>query len=83
MADGNDMFNDLKFEELIENKTPFEQFLARTVRDIQKECNARKYCPASFALSKRQVAAGIGSVTGISTIIYTAIEVIKKITVGG
>ena len=79
MAD-NDMSKDLAFEKLIKDFSPAEQFLARELRDVKRECETRKTCyPApALIMSKKAIAGGIGGVGLVATIINIAIEVIRN-----
>ena len=77
---GNGMSSDLAFEKLIKDFSPAEQFLARELRDVKKECETRKTCyPApALVMSKKMLAGGVGGVGVIATIINIVIEVMKN-----
>lgn len=77
---GNGMSSDLAFEKLIKDFSPAEQFLARELRDVKKECETRKTCyPApALIMSKKAIASGVGGVGVIATIINITIELLRN-----
>ena len=77
---GNGMSSDLAFEKLIKDFSPAEQFLARELRDVKRECEARKTCypPPAIIMSKKAIAGGIGGVGVIATLINIVIEVLRN-----
>ena len=76
----NGMSSDLAFEKLIKDFSPAEQFLARELREVKKECETRKSCyPApALIMSKKAIAGGIGGVGVIATLINIVIEVLRS-----
>ena len=76
----NDMSQDLAFEKLIKDFSLAEQFLARELRDVKRECETRKTCyPApALIMSKKALAGGLGGVGVIATIVNIVIEVIRS-----
>ena len=77
---GNGMSSDLAFEKLIKDFSPAEQFLARELREVKKECETRKTCyPApAHIMSKKVLAGGVGGVGVIATVINITIELLRN-----
>ena len=72
------MQDDLKFEQLIATFTEPEKFLARQLREVQKECAARKICSMP-QFTRKQIGIGISGVSAISAIIVGLIELAKAL----
>ena len=73
-----DIQDDLKFEKLIAGFNEPEKFLARQIRDVQKECEKRRYCqPISF--SRKHIMIAIGGVGGISALVAGIIQLVVSI----
>lgn len=75
MPHGNDLTADLKFEELIKDYSPAEQFLARQIREMKHDFEEMKSVPL---LSRRQVAAGVGGIGGLSATVTVITDFIIK-----
>ena len=79
MSNGNKMTSDLEFEEMIKEFTPSERFLARQVRDIQILCAHRATCYPSVQFSRKQIAVGLGGLSGYTVVIVAIAEALARI----
>lgn len=76
------MYDDLMFEDVIKDFSPPEKFLARQLREVQRECEARgRACSATIvpSFTKKQIAVGTAGIGGIATAVSIIAQVVIKL----
>ena len=78
MPNGREMLDDMHLEEMIKTWTEPEQFLARGLMEVRRNCNERGGC-SDFRFSKRQLAVGTSGVGIISIIVAVLFKVAERL----
>ena len=81
MPNGKEMLDEMTLEGMIKDWSLPEQFLARGLMEVRRNCNERGGC-SDFRFSKRQLAIGTSGIGFISIVVSLIIEVASRVLGG-